>query len=536
MKTIIFALLCIVMILFIASCGSRLPYLEPLDSPDDAATLIIAELLLADTPQVSDVRLFISATPSMIGFVDFVRETIYTSVSSRIIHDLSQRSGDMTIYRVDLDLPFEYKKIQSIPLLMSAFTDPHFYTYRALYYYVFSTYYREYIRERQVPGWYGLDDAYFEYRYYGSASDMTEMQQTVLDAKIQGLPSSTTALAINNFDASALNVLITDFYDFRLGGQRSFAQLSSQFLYQGLAVGVISILSGFSGELPDFRRSGEGIVVAARPSWTRPYIDEEQIYWGLRPFHILLAGSYSDVSDIIMDFPGTLQILYGAEYNELHYEAVLYHGAFTDSSFDPESFVISFDGDMYEVSFDYEHNTRRLNVRNQNGSINMLMRYMQNTQLDPRTLIGRDFIVNSVLRNVDDTTMSMSFASIHSLAVGNQLEINFDLSDIPNGTHILETEIYIHPPARQFNNLFNRREYSNLTNWSMLISPGSKFDLVGDLLQEADAQGSYLIDFPFDVTIGLEEFTRSLESAALSAMQPTKLATIKIVIVATGGQ
>ncbi|MCL2361448.1 MAG: hypothetical protein FWC73_06515 [Defluviitaleaceae bacterium] len=560
-KSLFYLIICLSILILFSACGdgppiegATVPAHTDVNEPDrtdgpvtvpDAGINVAIEFVNPSSVGMAtalDTRLFVAAQPSMIGFVDYLRVTDFETLTTRIINDLYELSTNIYFYRVDLDIPLADMQIHSRANFLAEFGRPEFFTYREL-----NNHQRESLHrqlgisvEGSLSGWYGLDEVLYALETgEGYEGTIHAPQQRILDAMAQGLPPSSTGHVISHFDPGYLNVLITDFYDFRGNNPRVFAELANQFFNQGLAVGVIAVRSGFAGDLPDFRRPGESITMGAIPSWLNPGGHDGRIGHELRPYYILLAGQYEDVAGIIHSFTDTLVLTFGEDrYRHVNYDMVLYYGLFADSTFALHGTGVTLGGNMRQAAFNQDEGTYELSVTNrqqQSNTLTVSMIYEQNPVLDTRSLGLENFNITYSLTEIGNGAPNTDVVSDNRFDGGNILTLDFEFAHVPPGKYILEARVEITPPSgRAFNNLM-RTQYSNLSNWSEFIAPGRLFDLIDRRLPIAIENNSYLIDFPddefrFNQTIGLEEFTQSLEAAALASMVPIELVVIRFVI------
>lgn len=440
---------------------THIPPLEQLNHPPD--------LEISENPEI---RLFVSATPSMLGFADFMRPTHYVTVSSSFIRMLNGMSDQLHVFKVDLEPPRGYTDLDLNSLL-------------------------EHI---------GNTD------FYTSFSD--NMSQSV------------SRRIFDSFSTETLNIFITDFYDFR-DGERVFSKLTQDFIGNDLAVAVMAFQSGFAGNLYDFARQSQTITIGSLPSsqWEGDVIERTE--FAFRPFYIVVAGNLADVENIVTTFEATLPRIFGnVEYRNIQHRSAIFHAQYVGVAIDTNNVSIrGHDSGVTRIPNGLNSGTGSLEYFQvqravETSELTVALTYLQNTHLDGRTLTTRNFRANSVLRNTAngesvnlESTLNLSTETINNDIREHSLELNFNLHGLPAGEHVLEVLVELEPPA--VDGLVN-----TLVDYNWSIGIGQLYDLIR-------AEGLEAVDF--GRTIGLIGFTQSLVDGVDDRLSsPTRLAVFRI--------
>lgn len=525
-------LLTLVLMFGVTGCGPVTPNgslggnevsLEPLpaESNDDGVRGDPLNQPIANTKpnKANDTaNVFICAEQSMMGFADWKYDTIYETAVSLLADEVNALST--SFYRYDgYDIGKDAMLISSAATLKNDIKDIGFYSSLGI------------SQDETIPS--------NVQRY---SSDKLESLSTISpwlsDEVIEDtLAQSTYPLenAIKHFDANALNVVVTDFYELRNGSLKTLEEL------QNYDIGILAIQSEYSGTLADFPAPGEELVWGSPMTGSykshsvksarytkqdgtyayysynvfEAYTSDERIAEN-RTFYILFAGNAESVATMMNAVSNKLSDKYAnSTIVELETGSLLIQNGFyssvcenirTDTAGASEYIALQY-GEDYTDAFGFE-----IREADDVPSLRVAADYFVGTGASDRTLSASDFNITTTCLKLGTTATEYSAptpkCTIEDGGNGSLTPVlTYNPDDLPPGEYVFETHISVLPPEQ------SKSEAEFLNAWGINVDDGSLRQWVQSYLA-GEGEGIDKIRNLMVHTLGLSNIFEPLDTEA----------------------
>lgn len=264
-------------------------------TPQPAATGAI----VASVPP-TQVELFYSGMPSMMGFADASQSTIYENVMDALpaCVSLCWPSASSTFYRYGADIAKDAMRMGKDQLL-TLVGDPSFY--------------------RDIPMF--TQPARLKREGMPLNTDVENMNEPIrsfyevtgIDMPTMQSNTNGTPIAVNASDEAdtSLTLIVTDLHELRMDDGALLTAINEHCLAKGRTVGVVAIKSEFAGYIPDLGANSTTFAWGSPPSGTLDYkldfvdyqvgvsVDPEHRETKSRPFYVLCIGEQNAVNQYI---------------------------------------------------------------------------------------------------------------------------------------------------------------------------------------------------------------------------------------------
>lgn len=272
----------------------------PVASATDGQLSTAAPLATGPSVAPTQVELFYSGTPSMMGFADASQTTVYENTMDALpaVVSLVWPAAQTTYYRYGADMAKDDMRMGKEQLLQRV-GDPSFYRDTQL------SEQPARLKREGMP----LDT---------SATRMNEPVPSFYDVQGEDAPTplsgtTGTPVAVHASDPSAtsLSIIVTDLHELRMDDGALLTALNERCLQVGRTIGVAAIRSEFAGYIPDIGPNNTTYVWGGPPTGTLDYlldyteysvgisVDPEQREMANRPFYILVIGDQGAVNDYL---------------------------------------------------------------------------------------------------------------------------------------------------------------------------------------------------------------------------------------------
>jgi hypothetical protein len=284
------------------------PTLEPQTTPADEAT---PEPPKASEPasqnvvipidwdsDVNNIELYYPGMSSMMGFVDAPISTIFENAMEAILASVSLKfpAADISIYRysqhvdkADMIIPRE--------TLLTIIGNPSFFRDEPM---------------TKQPDRVKVDGSQLAILNEKMNEPIESFYELIESAEPKVVSASSgTVVAVDSVEPGSLSVIVTDLHELRIDDGRLTAALSQNILNRNSTIGVLAVMSEFSGYVPDVGANRTSFVWGSPPTGTLDYtLDFTDYKVGIsvdpqtrrvlpRPFYIIVIGGQNAVSDVI---------------------------------------------------------------------------------------------------------------------------------------------------------------------------------------------------------------------------------------------
>lgn len=243
----------------------------------------------------SRVEIFYSGMPSLMGFADASQTTIYehTMDALPVCVSLSWPNAATAYYRYGADTKKESMALSKEQAL-AHIGEPYFYLDAPMWKLP------ERVKAEGVP-------------VTTAAQNMNEPIESFFNTLGIVAPSSLggvtgTPVAVRAIDPDTLTLIVTDLHELRIDDGTLLDSLNEHCLNAGLSIGVVAVMSEFSGLIPGIGANDTSFVWGAPPTGSLDYLLEYSAYTlgvsvdpaqralAKRPFYILCIGEQNAVN------------------------------------------------------------------------------------------------------------------------------------------------------------------------------------------------------------------------------------------------
>lgn len=248
----------------------------------------------------TQVELFYSGMPSLMGFADAPQATVYENAMDALpaVVSLLWPSAAASYFRYGADIAKEDMRL-SKDALLGQIRSPSFYRDEPL------------LTEPARLKYDGRPLSTGAQNLNEPVASFYETMGLDIPTALGGQAGTQVAIGASDTSPTSLTLIVTDLHELRMDDGALLTALSERCLQVGRTVGIAAIGSEFAGYIPDIGESNTTFVWGSPPTGTLDYmldftdydvgisIDPEQREMATRPFYVLVIGEQGAVDSYL---------------------------------------------------------------------------------------------------------------------------------------------------------------------------------------------------------------------------------------------